>query len=328
MRSIIAVCLLIVVALAAGRSARGELKAEIVESRRIWERAPHNAFTDLVRFQDRLYCVLREGTDAHSSDGAIRVLSSADGSQWEPAAIVRSPIQHSGLHDPKLAVTPAGELFLTAAVSVPGDCLRSMAWRSRDGREWSSLQPVCDTHFYPGRVAMHRGKAYVYSYGTICGSAQTVKIGTSDDFTSFNELMKETFSGFFPYDGALAFDGDSGFCLMTRSGSATGFLGTSKPPFTSWTWKPLDRRIANPNLLRLPKGQILASVGLHDHRARTSLCMLDPVAGKLREIVELPAQGAVGAGLALEGGHLWASFHAPHEGKPCVFVAKIKLVRE
>lgn len=34
---------------------------QLVESRRIWDRAPHNAFTDLIRFHDRWYCVFRDG---------------------------------------------------------------------------------------------------------------------------------------------------------------------------------------------------------------------------------------------------------------------------
>ena len=35
--------------------------AELVQVRKIWDRAPHNAFTDLVRFHDRWFCVFREG---------------------------------------------------------------------------------------------------------------------------------------------------------------------------------------------------------------------------------------------------------------------------
>jgi len=34
--------------------------AELVEVRKIWDQAPHNAFTDLRRFQDRWFCVFRE----------------------------------------------------------------------------------------------------------------------------------------------------------------------------------------------------------------------------------------------------------------------------
>jgi hypothetical protein len=51
------------------------LGLQLVESRRIWDKAPHNAFTDLIRFQDRWYCVFREGKGHVSPDGALRVIT-------------------------------------------------------------------------------------------------------------------------------------------------------------------------------------------------------------------------------------------------------------
>jgi len=51
----------------------------LVEVRKIWDRAPHNAFTDLIRFQGRWVCVFREGAGHRSHDGRVRVIASADG---------------------------------------------------------------------------------------------------------------------------------------------------------------------------------------------------------------------------------------------------------
>ena len=42
----------------------------IVSVQKIWARAPHNAFTDLIRFNDRWFCVFREGQAHVSPDGA------------------------------------------------------------------------------------------------------------------------------------------------------------------------------------------------------------------------------------------------------------------
>ena len=53
--------------------------ATLVESRLIWDKAQHNAFTDLLRFKDHWYCVFREGSAHVSPDGALRILRSADG---------------------------------------------------------------------------------------------------------------------------------------------------------------------------------------------------------------------------------------------------------
>ena len=62
--------------------------AELVDVRHIWGQAPHSAFTDLARFKGRWYCVFREGSAHVSPDGAIRVLSSADGMVWVSAALL------------------------------------------------------------------------------------------------------------------------------------------------------------------------------------------------------------------------------------------------
>ena len=53
--------------------------APAVEVRKIWDQAPHNAFTDLVRFKEQWFCVFREGQGHVSPDGALRVLTSRDG---------------------------------------------------------------------------------------------------------------------------------------------------------------------------------------------------------------------------------------------------------
>src|SRR5262249_47345706 len=72
--------LLILLPVLAPITARAELKAEIVEVKKIWDAGNHNAFTDLIRWHDRWWCTFRE-SDAHvGGDGAIRVLTSADGS--------------------------------------------------------------------------------------------------------------------------------------------------------------------------------------------------------------------------------------------------------
>lgn len=58
-----------------GSLARAEEAVKLVEAKKIWDRAPHNAFRDLVRFQDRWYCVFREGQSHVSPDGALRVIT-------------------------------------------------------------------------------------------------------------------------------------------------------------------------------------------------------------------------------------------------------------
>jgi hypothetical protein len=89
--------------------------ASLLMVTRIWDAAPHNAFTDLIRFQGQWFCAFREGEKHVSPDGSIRVITSKDGKAWTSAARVSLP--ELDLRDPKLTVTPRGELMLTTAAA-------------------------------------------------------------------------------------------------------------------------------------------------------------------------------------------------------------------
>ena len=49
---------------------------EIVSVTKIWDRGQHNAFTDLIRFQDQWLCTFREARDhgQTGSRGKVRVI--------------------------------------------------------------------------------------------------------------------------------------------------------------------------------------------------------------------------------------------------------------
>src|SRR6188474_3512219 len=74
--------------------------AELLDVRKIGDSAPHNAFTDLVRFKGSWFCTFREGQAHVSPDGALRVLTSADGLTWNSAALLQDP--RGDLRDPKI----------------------------------------------------------------------------------------------------------------------------------------------------------------------------------------------------------------------------------
>src|SRR5688500_13440173 len=90
-----------------------EKKAELISVEKIWDKAPHNAFTDLIRYQDQWLCAFREGKAHVSDDGTVRILSSKDAVKWESWA----QVQMAGvdLRDPKLCVTPERKLMVTTA---------------------------------------------------------------------------------------------------------------------------------------------------------------------------------------------------------------------
>jgi hypothetical protein len=302
----------------------------LLEVRRIWDQAPHNAFTDLIRFQDRWFCAFREGSKHVAPDGAIRVLTSDDGKAWASAARIESAT--SDLRDAKLSLHPDGRLMLLAAAALrPPDVGKhqTFAWFSRDGKDWGQATPIGERDVWLWRATWHDGAAYGVGYGT-GDNGRFARLYRSPDGVQFDTLVPTLFDRGFPNESALLFRPDgSALCLLRRDGKeATGQLGRSRPPFTDWTWTDLGVKIGGPALLALPDGRIVAGVRLHDGKVRTALCWLDPEAGKLTEFLPLPSGGDSSyPGLAWHDGKLWVSYYSSHEGKANIYLAEVDVPR-
>lgn len=300
---------------------------ELVEVRKIWDKGRHNAFTDLVRFEDRWYCVFREGKGHVSPDGALRVITSVDGEAWESAALITS--EDSDLRDAKITVTPDGQLMLSGAEAmneIVDYKHQSLTWFSRDGENWSDGYKVGDRDYWLWRTTWYKGIAYGIGYGTHKSKRQ-MRLYTSRDGKKYDTLVENAFDVGYPNETSMVFlEDDTCYCLLRRDGRPnTAQLGISKPPYKEWTWKDLGIRIGGPHMIRLPDGRFVATVRLYDGGARTSLCWLDPEAGTLIESLKLPSGGDTSyAGQVWHDGLLWISYYASHEGKTCIYLAKVR----
>lgn len=298
----------------------------MVEVQRIWDQASHNAFTDLVRFQDRWFCVFREGKAHVSPDGALRVITSTDGDTWESAALITSG--DSDLRDAKITVTPDGQLMLAGAEALHDKSRQthqSLVWFSPDGRTWSDKHEIGDPNIWLWRITWHDDKAYGVGYG--CGKERLVRLYVSSDGKRYETLVDRLHDVGYPNETSLVFDGDTLYCLLRRDGeSNTGLLGISQPPYTQWEWKGLGVRIGGPHMLRLPDGRFVSAVRLYDGSVRTSLCWIDPQAGTCTEFLALPSGGDTSyAGLVFHDGLLWVSYYSSHEEKTAIYLAKVRI---
>lgn len=333
-RSILGLVSCLCLFIAAGRSTAADApvkaQAELVGVRKIWDRAPHNAFTDLIRFKNEWFCVFREGAAHVSDDGALRVLTSSDGEAWVSAAQITST--NGDLRDAKITLTPKGELMLSGAVALrqPTPAKhQSLAWFSADGRAWSSPSVIGETNQWLWRTTWHRRTAYSVGYDT--AGENFVRLYTSRDGHRFDPLVPRLFDQGSPNETSVVFQpDDTALCLLRRDGNpGTGQLGIARPPYTNWEWKDLGVKIGGPHMLRLQDGRLVAAVRLHDGGVRTSLCWIDPQSGKLAEFLKLPSGGDCSyAGLVFHAGLLWVSYYSSHEGKTAIYLAKVRLPRK
>ena len=311
-------------------AANGAAEPELIEVRRIWDQAPHNAFTDLLYHEGRWYCVFREGSKHVSPDGSLRVISSEDGQQWTSLALISHPTDD--LRDAKLSVMPDGRFMLNGAGMQAEEPIRyhSMVWFSDDkGKTWDTGRRIGDPGFWLWRVQWHDGAAYSMGYATDRDTTKrSLRFYKSHDGANFEPLVEQVNVPNGVGEDRILFQADgSALCLLRcETGSKNGLLGTAKPPFTEWKWKELGLRIGGPNMIQLPDGRIIAATRLYAPKARTSLSWIDPVAGTMTECLELPSGGDTSyAGMVLHDGLLWVSYYSSHEEKTCIYLAKVKL---
>jgi hypothetical protein len=339
-------CVAAVLGLAPARAAEPEL----ISVRKIWDRGAHNAFTDLIRWRGRWFCCFREA-DAHvGGDGTLRVLESADGRQWEPAALIAE--EGIDLRDPKLSVTPDDRLMIVAGGSVYGGTKNLKGRRprvafSRDGREWTEPRPVLSDGEWLWRVTWHDGRAYGVSYNASARASpaarDAARSGKVDDgpaawklklFVSTDGLRYDLVTHLDvpgdPNETTLRFLPDGALIALVRreGGNAFGWIGRSRPPYTQWSWKETGHRLGGPNFVRLPDGSLWAAGRGSAGGARTVLARMSPDGG-YEPALTLPSGGDTSyPGLVWHDGLLWMSYYSSHEGKSAIYLAQIKVPLE
>lgn len=296
---------------------------KLVQVQKIWDYAPHNAFTDLIRFKGQWFCVFREAETHHSANGALRIIRSADAKTWVSVALITAPCD---LRDGKLSITPDKRLMLCGFELIRKDNKRnyqSFAWFSEDGSSWSEGKKIGDLNYWLWRITWHKNVAYSIAY-RCDGLGNSIRLYSKQNADEFAILAENLIEEGSPNEASLIFYEDQAYCLLRRE-KANGLLGIAAPPYKQWIWKDLTLRIGGPHLIALPDGRLIAAVRLYDEPIRTSLGYLHPDTGQFRETLALPSGGDTSyPGLVYYDEHLWVSYYSSHEGKTSIYLAQVQ----
>lgn len=302
-------------------------EAKILSVKKIWDEAPHNAFTDLIRHDGKFLCVFREGKGHVSPDGALRVLSSADGKNWESIALVTS--EDSDLRDAKIFKTPDGRLCLAGAGAwhkIENEIThQSFVWYSDDGKNWGEAIPVGDPNFWLWRIVWHKDVAYAMGYH--CGKKDhSLRFYHSKDGKDFQPLVTKLNDNGYVNETGMLFLPDETLIAVVRRDPGVALLGTASAPYTDWKFKETNVRVGGPQLLQLADGRIVLGGRDYIGKATTKLWWVDPQQAKLTEIVTFPSGGDTSyPGLVEHDGKLFVSFYSSHEGKTSIYFAEVEL---
>jgi len=303
---------------------------------KVWDQAPHSAFTDLVRFKGKWYLTFREGADHVGVDyGQVRVLESKDGLKWKTVALFKK--DQVDLRDPKFSMTPKDQLMINMAGTVYSEdweylSRTNLVTFSFDGNTWSHPHQIMEEHDWLWRVTWHEGKAYGVSYRAKKPLDQdgpwVTTLYQSDDGMHFEPIIRWNIPGH-PSETTLRFTDNGEMVALVRRGFFA-WIGTSKPPFDEWTWYETKEYVGGPNFLIFPDGSMWASGRFIDwerstdekYVAHTALAKMTK--DHLEQKLVLPSEGDSSyPGMVYDEGFLWMSYYSSHEGRTAIYLAKI-----
>ncbi len=325
-------------------------KVTVSNVRRVFHNGEHNAFTDLIRFQDRYYLTFRSCPDGHMvhSSSSIVILQSEDLIQWEQVHQFRVPMRDT--RDPHF-LHFKGKLFVYTGTWYSGDkTLPRNAYdinlhlgygvASNDGRAWSPPTMLEGTFgHYIWRAASDGDHAF------LCGrrkkefdvrpkgegpEVESVMLESEDGWiwrtrTLFQEIHGD--------ETAFQFESNGGLLAIGRRGTLPAQLLRSQPPFKQWERMELDRYIGGPLLFRWGDRWVVGGRKMMEKgNPKTSLCWLEKDA--LTEFAELPSEGdnSYPGMVALSPTHAVVSWYSSHEkneqGKAITAIYMADLTRE
>ena len=324
---------------------------------KIWDKAAHNAFTDLIRFNDAFYCSFREasghGVKTGQENGKVRVIKSTDGKEWESVALLEK--RGIDLRDPKLSVTPEGLLMVIMGGSVmkEGEMLERIPQVSFSGESGSTFSnpkkviidpEVKNSWDWIWRVTWNDGVGYAIDWKLqnwdvgdrrSADATGTIYLLKTRDGIYYEEVAYLPVCGF-PNESTIRFDeNDKMYVVIRREegdhGDETGVLATASAPYKAWDFRKLDDlgKLGGPNFLFLNDNRLLFASRGRDCCPKTptyTRLEVTDLKGNRIQTYKLPSGGDNSyPGLVIYKQEVWISYYSSHEGKTAIYLARIPL---
>ena len=315
---------------------------KILSVKKIWDHAPHNALTDLILYHDKWFCTFRESDKhVHGRDGAIRIISSQDLTQWKSVTLLTE--QGVDLRDPKLSIASDGRLMLLAGgtlYSPEGEYItrQSRVTFSSDGENWEPFVLILEPHEWLWRVTWHEGKAYGVSYRYSDPKERTsewkVNLFQSTNGIDYQLLAHWDVPGY-PNETTLRFLKTGEMIALLRRDKYLhnhAWIGISEFPYIDCVWHATKHYFGGPNFLVLDDGTQWAAgricainpYGLFEKTALAAMGI-----DHLTPILVLPSGYDTSyPGMVYHNGQLWISYYSSHEDKTSIYLACIELKKE
>ncbi len=298
------------------------VQAEILSVEKIWNEAPHNAFTSLARYKGSWYCAFREGENHVGTDGKIRVLTSRDGKTWESAALFER--EGIDLRDPSMVIIPHNTLMLHIGASIYKEGkhtgFKPAVVFTDNGKTWSDFHDLDFTDSWPWHPFCNGREVYVVAYGKV------PSLYKSKDGQKYDWICNFKLEDFANESAIFQTDSDTLKILIRRDrGNRHALIGKAASPYTEWQWKECEYFVGGPAVISLPHGRIMGSGRTFiDGEAKTVVAIVSDKG--FNPVLVLPSGGDCSyPGMVWHKNQLWVSYYSSHEGKTAIYLARINI---
>lgn len=303
------------------------------EIRTVWDKAPHNAFPDLIRFKNHFYAAIREG-NSHMPDksGQVRLLRSKDGKDWEDIGLLESA--DYDVREARLSVTPEGRIMVLTAVGIYDkgyqELFPMVSFSDKSGLNFSDLtrttmdlSPSLD---WIWSLTWHKKVGYGVIYQIKKGGWETHLLKTVDG--KHFEWVSQIDTGGNPNEATIRFDKNGKMYVLVRreADDQMGMIASADFPYKDWKLSRLNIRLGGPNFLFLNKDQLVIGSRYHQPGGAKTAIFTSDLDGNFLSTMVLPSGGDTSyPGMIFHKNHLWVMYYSSHEGKSNIYLTQIPI---
>ncbi|MEX2512450.1 MAG: hypothetical protein WD398_06060 [Cyclobacteriaceae bacterium] len=310
----------------------GQQDPQPIKVEKVWDKAPHNAFPDLIRFKNNFYATVREGNNhMPNNSGQVRIIRSKNGEDWESIGLLEK--ENMDVREARLSVTPEGKIMVLTAVGIYDKGYKELypmvSFSDKKGMNFSSLEKstmdISPSLDWIWSLTWHEGTGYGVIY-QIKGEEWETHLLKTQDGKHYSLVAPLEIPGR-PNEATIRFDNDEKMHVLVRreAGDTMGMLAISKFPYKDWEYHKLPIRLGGPNFLFLDDENIV--IGSRDYRddsSRKTGIFISDTKGAIKRSIYLPSGGDTSyPGMIFYKKQLWVLYYSSHEEKTSIYLAKI-----
>ena len=262
----------------------------------------HNAFTDLVYWQDAYWVSYRRGTGHVCNDAEAVLAVSSDRERFREMGRLRIA---GDIRDPKMVVMSDDRLAVIAPSWLGRHSKRNLqqfVTFTEDGINFDKPTPILERNQWLWRVVKHGEKYYGAAYDfPVERDARPYILGlmVSNDMVHWDTVSRIADDSVSLGEAGLYFQSDGELWVVGRQNKDNAVFAAAKPPYTHWETHDLGMLVHSPAILE-HKGVVylagrynadVAKDELFPYLSRMGLAIWRLERGKIKPVLHMPAAG-------------------------------------